>query len=242
MPDTCDNCRAPLAGPYCHDCGQTARTPIQPTRQLLAALGRELFDLDNRLVRSVKALIFRPGFLTVEYVAGRRKTWTTPLQLYLLSALIYFVVAEWSGTSSFLFITATDENTLIVEWLPRILFLVIPAFAFFDWLLFDRSSRLWAENLIFSIHLHAGWFLLATIPAAGQPSLEMPLEEWQWVHYAIAVPVAIAQIWIWVYLWKSLRRFHGRGVFGTLVRLPFLVILHSGVMAALLFVVFSALA
>ncbi len=51
------------------------------------------FDFDNRLLRTLPALYFRPGFLTREYFAGRRIRYLPPFRtMFLLSVLAFFAI------------------------------------------------------------------------------------------------------------------------------------------------------
>jgi hypothetical protein len=58
-------------------------------------LGREFveeyFSYDAKVWRTLKGLVVRPGFLTREYLAGRRARYLRPLRLYLTVSLAYFV-------------------------------------------------------------------------------------------------------------------------------------------------------
>lgn len=229
----CLNCGTGLDGPYCHHCGQAARSPLQPAGIVARDLVEEFLDLDNRVLRSLKALLLRPGFLTLEYVAGRRRRWTTPLRLYLLGALVYFVVAGWTEPSSFLFVTGTDQTAFFLEWLPRLLAVLVPVFAVFDRWLFRGDDRLWAESLVFGLHVHAGWFLISTVGALQGllPDAGEPFAAWQ---IALSVPVGLSQLGIWAYLWLALRRFHGFGRWATSWRMVTLILMHALAMAALL--------
>ena len=238
--DTCLDCGALRVGPWCHRCGQRARPPLQPAPVLLRELAREFLDLDNRVFRSLRALLLRPGFLTREYCAGRRTRWTSPLRLYLLAAVTYFLIAGWSGTDSFLFVTSTDQAGLAVEWLPRILAAVVPAFALFHHVLFGRGG-LWAESLVFSLHLHAGWFLLATVAAATEPFVPPPGEIRGLPDILLAVLTAASQLAILVYGWLALRRVHERGVWATTWRMVALIFLHATTTGLLLLVLFTVL-
>jgi hypothetical protein len=47
---------------------------------------------DGRIAATVRGL-FRPGFLTREYIAGRRAGYLSPIRLYLIVSLIYFLVS-----------------------------------------------------------------------------------------------------------------------------------------------------
>jgi len=51
--------------------------------------------LDARLWATLWPLLSRPGFLTVEYLAGRRMRYLSPLKLYLSLAFVYFLVFGW---------------------------------------------------------------------------------------------------------------------------------------------------
>ena len=89
-PEVCRNCEAPLAGPFCAQCGQEARPRILPFPRFAAETLRDFSSLDTRLFRTLWALIRRPGFLTNEYVAGRRVRYMPPLRFYLLASFLFF--------------------------------------------------------------------------------------------------------------------------------------------------------
>lgn len=88
----CSNCGARLHGSYCHRCGQQARERIAPLRTMAKDLLEELFNLDTRLLRTLRRLLFQPGRLTVEYVAGRRAGYMPPLRLFIFSSFILFLL------------------------------------------------------------------------------------------------------------------------------------------------------
>ena len=84
----CLNCDAPLAGPFCSQCGQAAQEVVLPLRQVLADAVDEFLKWDSRVLRTLWPLLTRPGFLTTEYLAGRRVRYVAPLRLYFfISAL-----------------------------------------------------------------------------------------------------------------------------------------------------------
>lgn len=80
----CPSCGARLAGEYCHACGERLRTPEQLSlRHSLREFAEDLFDVDSRAIRSLRLLLFSPGFLTLEYIRGRRRPYLGPLRMYL---------------------------------------------------------------------------------------------------------------------------------------------------------------
>jgi len=86
----CANCAAPLTGPFCAQCGQAARDFHRPFSTLLSEGVGEILSLDTRLIRTVRPLLFRPGQVTKEYLAGHRVAHVSPLRAYLVAALVFF--------------------------------------------------------------------------------------------------------------------------------------------------------
>lgn len=90
--ERCRNCEAPLAGPYCSQCGQLD-APSDPTlRELLSDAWEAVTNLDGKVVSSLKLLLMRPGALTREYLGGRRARYLPPFRLYLLCSLGFFLM------------------------------------------------------------------------------------------------------------------------------------------------------
>lgn len=87
----CANCGAALSGPYCPQCGQRASHSDPTIREFLHETGEELFHWEGKIPRTAKALLFRPGQLTRDFLEGRRARWLPPLRVYLLCSLVFFV-------------------------------------------------------------------------------------------------------------------------------------------------------
>lgn len=88
---TCASCGTPLAGEWCHACGERRRNPDDlRVRAFVAQAAAGALDLDGRLARTFYHVVMRPGLLTKEWVAGRRVRWLAPVQLFLLVNLIFF--------------------------------------------------------------------------------------------------------------------------------------------------------
>lgn len=94
----CANCGATGSGSYCSSCGQKYADIHRPFKEILA----DLFDalnLDARIIRTLVPFITKPGFLTSEFLEGRRKKYTSPLRLYLLMSLLFFFLAQVTSRS-----------------------------------------------------------------------------------------------------------------------------------------------
>ena len=93
-PPTCRNCGAPVDGAYCAACGQETALRLPTLREFVREAAGRYVALDGRFWRTMFALLARPGFLTREYLAGRRRRYIRPARLYLFATLIFFAVTR----------------------------------------------------------------------------------------------------------------------------------------------------
>jgi hypothetical protein len=91
--ERCANCGAPLSGPYCSQCGQRHEPAVHSFRHFMREAFEDFTHADSRLWRTLGALLFRPGFLTREFLEGRRGRYLPPLRLYLVLSVAFFVIA-----------------------------------------------------------------------------------------------------------------------------------------------------
>jgi hypothetical protein len=56
--------------------------------------------LDDKILRTIKPLLFRPGFLSLEYFADRRMRYVSPLKLYFFLSVITFFLVQQSVESN----------------------------------------------------------------------------------------------------------------------------------------------
>jgi len=91
----CRNCGAPASGRYCPECGQETALKLPTLREFLREAAGRYVALDGRLWRTIGLLVFRPGRLTREYLAGRRRRYVRPARLYLFSTLVFFAVSRF---------------------------------------------------------------------------------------------------------------------------------------------------
>jgi hypothetical protein len=92
--DSCKNCGAVLLGRYCVNCSQPADVHVPSTRELVHEALEGLTHSDSRLWRTLLCLWFKPGKLTLEFIAGRRVAYMPPFRLYLVLSIIFFLMAS----------------------------------------------------------------------------------------------------------------------------------------------------
>jgi hypothetical protein len=87
---------------FCGECGQEQGSLRLTLRQLAGEVVDELLQLDSKIFRTLKPLFFRPGFLTREYLEGRRVRYVRPFRLFLVATVLSFVLLAVStgGTAA----------------------------------------------------------------------------------------------------------------------------------------------
>jgi hypothetical protein len=98
--EVCPNCGSTLTGEYCHQCGQKKiHSNDFSLRVFFGRLLNDFTDLESsKLIRTLFAMIARPGLLASEYLHGRRGNYVSPVKLYLTFSAIYFLFA-WTALS-----------------------------------------------------------------------------------------------------------------------------------------------
>ena len=92
----CVSCDAPLTGPYCSRCGERTLEPEALTLRhfLVHTVAHELLHVDGTLWRTLRLLFTRPGQLSLEYSAGRRRPYVNPFRLLLIAIVAYVLISS----------------------------------------------------------------------------------------------------------------------------------------------------
>jgi hypothetical protein len=97
---TCLNCGASVEERYCSSCGQENTEPKESFSHLLRHFFEDVTHYDSKFFITIKDLLFKPGFLTKEYLAGKRANYLHPIRLYVFISFLYFLLAfSFSSTS-----------------------------------------------------------------------------------------------------------------------------------------------
>jgi hypothetical protein len=112
---TCRNCGATVSGDYCAQCGQETRLQLPTFPAFMREAAGRYVAFDGRMWRTRWGLIGRPGFLTREYLQGRRRRYIRPARLFLvfylmLFALIGFVQPPTSIGEQVVFVNSDDAD------------------------------------------------------------------------------------------------------------------------------------
>ena len=98
----CASCGAAQTSTYCQECGERRITAADRTVTALVRQGLEaVTDVDSRGFRTLRRLVFSPGYLTQAFATGQRKPFLGPVQLFLLANLAYFLIQPLTPYSGY---------------------------------------------------------------------------------------------------------------------------------------------
>ena len=88
----CLNCQTEVVGRYCHNCGQENLEPKETVWHLVQHFFNDITHFDGKFFSTVKYLMRRPGFLSKEYMTGRRMSYLNPIRMYVFTSAIFFII------------------------------------------------------------------------------------------------------------------------------------------------------
>jgi hypothetical protein len=88
----CLNCKSELIGRFCQDCGQENIEPHETVWSLVSHFFADITHFDGKFFSTVRYLITRPGFLSREYISGRRASYLHPIRMYVFTSALFFLI------------------------------------------------------------------------------------------------------------------------------------------------------
>ncbi|QLG47190.1 DUF3667 domain-containing protein [Costertonia aggregata] len=95
----CTNCKHPLdiSDKYCPSCSQANSTKKLTLKDFFDEFFASMISYDSRLLKTLSALMLRPGKITKDYIAGKRICYTNPFRFLLSLTIVYFLMMSLSG-------------------------------------------------------------------------------------------------------------------------------------------------
>ncbi len=188
QPERCPNCDHSLTGEYCPQCGQKRiHAHDFKVTHFFGHVMHEFTHLEsNKALRTLTALLFRPGLLTHEYLAGRKGRYIKPLRIYLTFSALYFLFA-WGALSDIRGggVQGLAQNTMVVRMAQRkglgplavaekikqkaekisaaLRFASVLVSGVFLTVLYVRMKKYYVEHLIFSLHYYSFDFFCKSV-------------------------------------------------------------------------------
>ena len=88
----CLNCGTTVQGKYCHVCGQENVEPKETFLGMVTHFFNDITHFDGKFFTTLKDLLFKPGFLSAEYMRGRRMSYLNPIRMYVFTSAIFFLI------------------------------------------------------------------------------------------------------------------------------------------------------
>ncbi len=226
--DACHNCGTTLTGRWCHACGQDSALALRPFRAMLVEFSDAVLGWETRAGRTLRALCFEPGRLTVEFAAGHRAGWLHPLRLYLgVSVVALTVFGLTSDAIVAHYAEAIGPNTELAQFgklmllISTAMFLLLPAHAATYALAFRGARRFYFEHLVLVLHATSFIFIAQALAS---------LLQYLWLlldaPYGFLIATRLtAHLAVVTYGWLAVRRVYGFGPWQTLARLSVAVAL-----------------
>ena len=192
--NACISCGAGLSGNFCPHCGEKKLNPAKDYSlgKFLEQTIDALSHFDSKFLRSFKALLFKPGFLTAEFIQGRRIRYMKPVQIFLVATVLFYLIYPTASTffaslsdikqqnlfrfdvskglrkkidadSSSLRIVVKNVQVAAAHKSKAFLFLLIPFWGLAFYLLFRRSLSFLVPSIVFAVHNLSLFLLLYMI-------------------------------------------------------------------------------
>ncbi|KQS47830.1 hypothetical protein ASG38_10405 [Flavobacterium sp. Leaf359] len=87
---TCLNCNYVVENKFCPNCGQENTETRQSFHYLFTHFIEDLTHYDGSFWKTIKGLLFKPGYLTKTYLEGKRKKFVPPVKLYIFISFVTF--------------------------------------------------------------------------------------------------------------------------------------------------------
>lgn len=241
--ESCPACGERLAGEYCHRCGEGRFDPASLSlRRFAAKTFQELIDLEHsKIFRTFRSLVLRPGFLTKEFLAGRRSPYLSPLKVVLVTFAVSFflytfyrpvavydvrtmIENDWSGQWARMIGEMAAEKAVTVDafiaevnekWQGYMSLLQLANVLFCAALLqlfYLLSRRYFVEHLVFSMHFFSFTYVVPVLLWPVYLYIGVGLTKKSFILSAAVISGIVA------YLFLALRAVYGQSKLITLAK------------------------
>jgi hypothetical protein len=96
----CKNCETTFSGKFCPQCGQSVKEFDKSLSFVIYDFAGNFFAFDTRFFHTFLYLLIRPGFLTNEFVKGRRASYAPPFRIFIfVSFVLFFLLQQYTSST-----------------------------------------------------------------------------------------------------------------------------------------------
>jgi hypothetical protein len=98
----CPNCEEQLNDQmnYCFNCGQENHIKRVSVKMLMSDFSSTYFSFDSKLFSSLKYLLIKPSFLSLEYLNGKIEAYLRPIRMYVFISFVFFLLNSMLSANS----------------------------------------------------------------------------------------------------------------------------------------------
>lgn len=190
MDGVCKNCGVEIVGVYCHDCGEKLLVPEDfHVSRYIGGFFSSLTNVNSKFYRTAKGFLTQPGKLSADYLSGLRKPFLSPIQIFIIVTVLFFVFApdfdlfyvpaKWffsnmGADAGFVGQLAMDKmaelglshaelslkyDVTVKNYAKAFLFLAIPVLAFGSYLSRPKAVPQFGKHMIFATY-NLSFFIL----------------------------------------------------------------------------------
>ena len=224
----CTNCGRSHVYSFCPECGQKRVEAGIRLREVIDDAIQSVLNFDGPFFRTFQTFFRGPARLSREFLAGRRRFYSSPVRFFLFGVAYYYLVRwvlQWDPVDAAVMDATGGElpDTPAMEvnhWISRNVNLLLPILLLlltsFDRLLFPRTSLRWVERLVhYLFAVGAYLFITSTL-------LLLFVKFWPQVQYTTFLVIFSILIWACINL-------HRRSIWNVVkavVMVPFTFVIY----------------
>lgn len=232
----CENCQFELEKTfkYCPNCSQKIDFSNK-LGELYSHFLSDYFTFDSKIGRSIIPLITRPGYLTQQFLAGKREHYIQPLRLFIFLSILFFLMLSLSVDMRVDEFSETMKEPVLSNglgdafWdrffgslLPKLFFFLLPLFAAIVALLYRKKRLNWLTHFLFALHFHSTVFLIGIIyeiVSLGFARFDL--------YFLNSILLGCSFAYLLYYLWKALMVVYSDNWKKTTLKMGILGVLYS---------------
>ncbi|RZL45124.1 MAG: DUF3667 domain-containing protein [Pedobacter sp.] len=115
----CLNCGHQVDDHFCPKCGQENIEVKENAVHMVAHAIADYFHFEHKFFGTLKPLLFKPGQLTKEYVAGKRVSFIHPIRLYIFVSIVFFIFILGGKNKEKKEVENENNKTAITDSIPK---------------------------------------------------------------------------------------------------------------------------
>lgn len=108
----CLNCGDVYEGDFCRSCGQPAKTSRITLKNSFSNFFSSFFSIESGFLRTCYELWYRPGYMVMDFIRGKRQSYYKPFSLLIVMAALFIVAVHLLDPSSVTSKTDAEEKTV----------------------------------------------------------------------------------------------------------------------------------